>query len=126
VIAVRDRLDRFADAAVAVVTFAEPARLAAYRDHLAVPFSLLADVDRRVYRLVGAERGTRRQVWSPGTMVLYARLLRRGHRLSRPTEDVRQLGADVVIGRDGRLRYLALPPSPDARPSLDDLVAALG
>jgi hypothetical protein len=30
-----------------------------------------------------------------------------------------------VIGRDGRLRYLSLPPNPDRRPPVDELIAAL-
>ena len=121
----RDHLDRFGDATVAVVAFAAPDRLAAYRRHLAAPFSFVSDPDRTLYRLLGAERGTRRQVWSAGTLRLYAQLLRDGRRLQRPTEDIRQLGADAVVGRDGRLRYLALPASPDVRPPIGDLIAAL-
>ena len=121
----RDHLGSFGDAVIVVVTFAAPARLAAYREHLAVPFPIVSDVDRRLYRLLGAERGGMRQVWSRGTIRTYARLLRSGRRLSWPTEDIRQLGADAVVGRDGRLRFLALPSSPDARPPVADLVAAL-
>ncbi len=124
-IAVRDRLDEFGDATVAVVTFAGHPRLGAYRIHLRLPFPVLSDPDRVLYGLLGAERGTRRQVWSLGTLRMYARLLRAGRRLQRSREDLRQLGADVVVGRDGRVRYLALPPSPDARPAIDDLIAAL-
>lgn len=121
----RDHLEQFGDATIAVVTFAEVARLAAYREHLGVPFTIVSDHDRALYRALGVERGSARRVWSPGTLRLYARLLRRGRRLARPTEDVRQLGADVVVGRDGRIRYLALPPSPDARPPMTELLAAL-
>ncbi len=124
-LAVRDHLDHFDDAEIVVVTFAAPGRLAAHREHLGVPFTIVTDTDRRLYTLLGAERGTRRQVWSIGTLRMYVRLLRSGRRLARPTEDVNQLGADAVIGRDGRLRYLSLPASPDARPPVSDLVAAL-
>ena len=124
-IAVRDRLDQFGDARIAVVTFATPERLAAYRRHLRIPFDVVADVDRALYRLLGAERGTNRQVWSPGTIRMYARLIRAGRRLRRPTEDIHQLGADAVIGRDSTLRYLSLPSTPDARPPISDLIAAL-
>ncbi len=123
-IAVRDRLADFGDAAVVVVTFTDPARLAAYRDHLELPFDVVTDVDRQMYRLLGAERGTSRQVWSPGTLRMYARLLRQGRRLRRPTEDIRQLGADAVIDRHGRLAFLSLPASPDARPPVQDLIDA--
>ena len=124
-LAVREHLDRFGDAVIVVVSFADPARLAPHRDHLGVPFSFVADTTRRMYELVGAERGSRRRVWSNGTLRMYARLLRAGRRFRRPTEDVYQLGADAVVGRDGRLRYLSLPASPDARPPVSDLVAAL-
>ncbi len=124
-VAVRDRLGQFGDATVAVVTFAAPERLAAYRDHLGVPFAILADVDRKLYQLLGAERGTNRQIWSLGSLRMYARLLRQGRRLQRPTEDIHQLGADAVVGRDGVLRYLSLPATPDARPPISELIAAL-
>lgn len=125
-IAVRDHLDQVGDARIAVVTFAKPERLAAYREHLGLPFDVVADVDRTTYHLFGAERGSNRQVWSAGTLRMYARLLRAGRRLRRPTEDIRQLGADAVIGRDGDLRYLSLPSTPDARPPIGDLIKALG
>lgn len=124
-IAVRDHLDQFGDATIAVVTFADPARLNTYRTHLGLPFDVLTDPDRNLYRLLGAGRGSTRQVWSLGTLRLYATLLRRGRRLRRPTEDIHQLGADTVIGRDGTLRYLARPTSPDARPAVSELIAAL-
>lgn len=116
----------FGDATIAVVTFAAPERLAAHRAHLGVRFVFLTDPDRSLYRALGAERGTARQIWSPGTLRMYARLLRRGRHLRRPTEDIHQLGADAVVGRDGRLRYLALPTSPDARPPVSQMITALG
>ena len=124
-IAVRDHLDLFGDAHVAVVTFATPERLAAYRKHLRVPFDVVADTDRVLYKLLGAERGTNRQIWSAGTIAMYLRLLRSGRKLRRPTEDIHQLGADAVIGRSGRLRYLSLPSTPDGRPPISELIAAL-
>lgn len=124
-LAVRDHLEQFGDARIVVVTFAAQARLAAYREHLALPFPIVADPQLQLYAALGVTRAGNRQVWSLGTLRMYARLLRRGRRLARPTEDVHQLGADVVVGRDGRLRYLLLPPSPDARPPISDLIAAL-
>ena len=125
-IAVRDHLDRLGDALPVVITFADdPARLASYRTHLQIEFPVLADVDRVLYRVFGAGRGTLRRVWSPGTLAMYARLVRRGRRLSGPTEDTRQLGADAVIDRAGRLSRLWLPPGPDARPSVEEIIGAV-
>ncbi len=124
-LAVSERRDQFGDATIAVVTFAAPERLAAHRLHLGIEFPVLADPERRLYALVGAHRAPRRHVWSLGTLRLYARLIRQGRRPTKPTEDVHQLGADVVIGRDGRVRYLDLPPTPASRPPIDELIAAL-
>ena len=116
-IAVRDHLDQFGDAQIAVVTFAAPERLATCRDLLKLPFDVVADPQRTVYRLLGAERGSNRQVWSFGTIRMYVGLLRVGRRLRRPGEDIHQLGADAVVGRDGILRYLSLPATPAKSPT---------
>ena len=125
-IAVRDHLDQLADALPVVVTFTDdPQRLAAYRRHLDIEFPVLADVDRVLYDLFGAARGSLRNVWSPGTVAMYARLLRDGRRLRRPSEDTRQLGADAVVDRDGRLHRLWLPPSPDVRPPVQEIADAV-
>ncbi len=125
-IAVRDHLDQLGDTLPVVITFADdPSRLTAYRTYLDLEFPVVADVDRTLYRLLGAGRGSFFRVWSPGTIAMYARLVRRGRRLHAPTEDTRQLGADAVIDRDGRLHRLWLPPTPDARPAVDEIVDAV-
>lgn len=125
-IAVCDHFEHRADVLPVVVTFTDdPARLAAYREHLQLEVPLLADSQRQLYDLLGAGRGTVRQVWSPGTMALYARLLLRGRRIGPTDEDTRQLGADAIVDRDGRLRRVWLPPSPDRRPAIDELAIAV-
>lgn len=125
-LAVRDHRDQLGDALPVVVTFTDDLeRLGAYRTHLGLDFPVLADVDRRLYTILGAGRGSLRQVWSPGTLAMYARLIRRGRRLRPPSEDTRQLGADAVIDREGRLAKVWLPPSPDARPAIDEIIDVL-
>ncbi len=124
-LAVREHSAQFGDATIVIVTFAAPERLAGHREQLDIPFTVVADSGRHLYRLLGAERGSNRQIWSLGTLRMYAGLLLRGRRLRKPTEDIHQLGADAVVGRDGLLRYLSLPSTPDARPPVTDLIAAL-
>ena len=124
-IAVRDHRDQLPGVLPIVVTFTDDvSRLDAYRDHLAIDFPLLADPHRSLYAAVGAGRGDLRRVWSPGTIAMYARLLRRGRRLRPPSEDTRQLGADLLIDGAGRLVRVWLPDGPDRRPSVDELAAA--
>ena len=126
IIAVRDHQAQLGDALVVVVTFiSDPRRLADYRTYLGLDMPVLADTDRVLYRLLGAGRGSLRRVWSWGTLVMYARLLRRGRRLRLPREDTRQLGADAVIDRDGRLHRVWLPSGPDQRPPVADIIAAV-
>lgn len=121
-----ERQDEFGGAEIAVVTFTESSRLAAYIAHLGVSFSVVTDVERALYRALGIERGTFRDVWSVGTLKMYWRLLRAGRRLRRTDgDDLRQLGADVIVHPDGTIRQIFRPPSPDARPGVDELVAAL-
>lgn len=119
------RVGELGDAAVAVVTFADQDRLAAFHRYLDPPFPILADPDRVAYHQFDLARAPWRRIYNAGTLRLYWRLLRRGRRPSRPTEDTRQLGADVVIGPDGTVVYLHRPPSPDTRPPVDELVAAV-
>lgn len=121
----RDRLDDFDAAAVAVITFGAPERVAAYqRDQLA-PLTVLVDDDRRTYRAYGLGRGSVWKVWGPKIWWAYAKLIRRGRRFRRPSEDTLQLGGDFVVGRDGRIAYAFYSDDPDDRPPVDDLVAAV-
>lgn len=125
-IAVRDHRQHLGDAHIAIVTFTgDPASATAYRQHLGldeIDVPVLVDPDRAMYRAFGASRGSLRRVWSPGTLAMYARLLRRGRRLQRSDEDTRQLGADVVVDRAGRVHRLWLPDGPDRRPPVGELI----
>lgn len=121
----RDRQDDFGDADIAAITFGRQADLAPHRAHLDLPFPLLADPDRRVYRQFDLGRGALHRIWNPGTLLLYGRLLRQGRKLQRPTQDTRQLGGDFVIDPEGRLAAGFWPASPDDRPPVDTLVAAV-
>lgn len=121
----RDRLPEFGDAHIVAVTFAPPEELPAHRTHLELPFPMLADPDREAYRQFDLGRGTLRDIWSLGTMRMYARLLRQGRKLRRPTQDTRQLGGDFVIDAQGRLAAGFWPASPDDRPTVDTLIEAV-
>ena len=121
----RDHLDRFGDAVIAVVTFADLSRLARYREHLELPFPVLADPDRAVYRAFGLGKGTWRQVYGWTTLRRYAELLAKGRRVRGPTEDTLQLGGDFVVDRAGRLTYGFWGDAPADRPSIEELAGAV-
>jgi hypothetical protein len=122
---VSDRLDEFEKASVVLVTFTRQRNLRAFRRLLELNYPVLVDETRAVYRAYGLERGRWWRVWSWGTLRTYGRLLRTGHRLRRPTEDTRQLGGDFVVDPGGRVAYGYRSRTPDDRPSVDELVAAV-
>lgn len=121
----RDRLDDLGDAAVALVTFAPRRVLRGYRNRLGLPFPVLSDEERAVYRAYGLGRGPWWRVWGWSTARRYATLLRRGRRLEAVRGDTLQLGGDAVVGRDGRVLYLYRSTGPADRPPVDDLVDAV-
>lgn len=120
-----ERLDEFPPVTIATISFATVEQLAAYREHLGLRFPLLADPQRTIYHRFGFGRGTFTEVWSLGTLKRYRDLIRQGRRLRVPMQDTRQLGGDVVLDGHGRLAAAFRPRSPDLRPSVDQLVAAV-
>ena len=125
----RDRLDELgAETRVALVTFTDPANLAGYLASNELPFPVLVDPDRAAYRAYGLGRGSTARIWGWRAARRYLQLLRVDGvgRLHRPTEDTRQLGGDFVVGPDGRLVFGFWGAGPDDRPSIDELVAAVG
>ena len=108
-----------------LVGFSPPAPLAAIARHLGWPGLVLTDPHRVLYRRLGIGRAPLRQVYSPGTRATAAAALARGHRLARPVEDTRQLGADAIMAQ-GAVRRLWRPRSPDDRPAAAGVIAATG
>lgn len=121
----RDRLIEFGDAEIVVIAFAAPDYVAAYQRERLAPLTVLVDPSRDSYRDYGLRRGSLRKVWGPKIWWAYAKLLRRGRRLQRPTEDTLQLGGDFVVGRDGRIAYMFRSDDPDDRPTVDELLVAV-
>lgn len=121
----RDRLEEFGDAEVAIVLFTRPRNLRGYRSRFAEPLTVLTDETRAGYRAYGLGRGSWWKIWGPKVWLRYASLLRSGAELERPTEDTAQLGGDFVVGHDGHLAYVFRSTSPDERPPVDELVDAV-
>lgn len=109
--------------ALVAIGFSPPEALHALADHLGLQGPVLADVDRRVYALMGLPRAPLWRVYSPGTLARYARAALLGRKVSAPVEDTRQLGGDG-IAVDGVLVRSWRPNTPDDRVRPEALVAA--
>lgn len=106
-----------------LVGFSPPDRLAALARHLDWPGLVLADPSRRLYGALGLGRAPLWRVYSPRTLLTYARAVVQRQRLRPPVEDTRQLGADAVVV-DGTVVRLWRPRSPDDRPGAREVLAA--
>ena len=114
------------DGRVIGVAFAPPASVAIYERGLDLGVPILCDPARVAYGVFGFGR---RAWWlaaiQPGYWIRLIRALRRGRRFTRVREDPTQLGGDVVVDAEGRLRWVYRSRWPADRPSVAAVRAAL-
>lgn len=91
-----------------------------------IPFPLLVDPDRNLYRALGIDRIAWYRFLQPSTWRRYLRAAK-GARQGRLTGDLRQAPGVVIIDLDRRVRYLhrgvTLADYPDLDEVLDELRA---
>lgn len=109
--------------AVAAVGFSPAPALAALAGHLAWKGPFLSDPDRRLYARLGLGRAPLWRIYSPATVMRYARAAVTGGRRPHNVEDVRQLGGDALVV-DGVVVRRWLPRTPSDRAAAPTLVAA--
>lgn len=119
---VRDRAEQFGD--VVAVGFSPAEGLARLASQLDWPWPLLSDTERVAYHRLRLARAKLREVWTPGTKEIYRRARDAGVAIRAPVEDPLQLGGDAVV-RSGTVLALWRPASPDDRPPVEDLLAAV-
>ena len=116
--------DRRADERIGLVLvgFSPADRLAAIARQVGWRGVVLGDEPRELYRRLDVRRAPLWRVYSPGTLLTYARGVRQVRRPSGPLEDTRQLGADaVVVG--GVVVALWRPRTPNDRPPAVDVLS---
>jgi hypothetical protein len=88
---------------------------------------VLTDPSREVHRAFGLGRASmRRVVGHPSVWLSYVRAIARGRRPRRSHgEDVLQLGGDVLLDSDLRLRWVYRNRGPEDHPSIEALAAAI-
>ena len=87
---------------------------------------MIADPERTLYRAVGARRPKPLWVLRPRVATAGARALLAGERVGVTRGDhTLQLGADVVVDRNGRIAFLHLASDAADRTPPEELVAVL-
>ncbi len=109
--------------AIAIVSFAEPERLELYQKHHQWPFVMLADPNRTAYKAFALGRLPWFRVFSPGTLKLYFKLLRKGKKLeSYGQDDYYQAGGDFLIDGKGNILLAHRSQDPSDRPPAASLL----
>lgn len=102
---------------IAVVSFAEPEKLARYQEQHRWPFPVFADPAREAYRSFSLKRLSWFRVFAPATLKLYLQLLRSGRaRENYGREDIYQSGGDFLLDREGNILFAHHSTQPADRP----------
>ena len=107
------------------MTFEQEWRAKQYSAETNLEFSLCIDRDRTLYRGYGMERGSKRKVLGLGNWWQYIKLMLGGQKLHRPTDDIYQLGGDVLIDPSGIVRLHFVSDTPIDRPSVKEIQAVV-
>ena len=108
-----------------VITFETRPWAEAYVRETDLPWPLLVDTSREVYRAYGMVRGSFSAIWSPASWGAYADLIRKGRRPRPPTGDIYQLGGDVLVDRAGKIALHRVEAGPADRPRVADLLTVV-
>jgi hypothetical protein len=111
------------DVAVLVVTFEASWVAEAYVRETGLPWPLVIDEDRTLYRAYGMQRGRWWDLAGPAAIWAYLKLMTRGRWPRRPTGDVAQLGGDVLVDPAGTVRLRHVGSGPADRPPVKRLLA---
>lgn len=111
-------------ASVVAVGFSPVAALADLAEYLEWPWPFVSDPERLAYRRLGLGRVGLHHVYTPGTLLRYARAALAGRPVRAPEEDTRQMGGDAVV-RGGVVLHRFRPRSPDDRAPVGVIVEAM-
>ena len=105
-----------------VVTFEQAWRAKGYVEETGFPWPLLLDPDRLLYQAYGMGSGTAKEVMGIHNWWLYLKLMLRGGRIRRPTDDIYQLGGDVLIDPQGLILLHYVGRGPADRPAIENVL----
>ena len=118
----KDRFDE-RGVVIAVISFAEPDRLAHYQRVHNWPFVMLADPERKAYGYFGLQRLPWRRVFSLSTLKLYFHLLLKGRKLENyGRDDFYQSGGDFLFDQTGKILFSHRSHDPADRPAVRRLL----
>lgn len=109
---------------IVVVSFGRPDQARIWLDETTIPFTLLLDPERKAYRAYGLEHSLLRS-WGLNVWQRYAQLILTGRKWRGIQGDSGQLGGDIIVDSNGRIRFAYRSHDPTDRPDIDTLLTAL-
>ncbi len=114
----KDRVGR-----IVVTSFQDKDKLDEVSEWLPFDIVLGSDTSRSLYKALGAGRVTHIGfMLRPGRMKVMLSHLLRGRSMRRDHADFTQLGADMIIDRQGQIVWSHLPKHPADRPSVETII----
>ncbi len=107
------------------IAFAPPASTALFEQSLNLGVPIFCDPEKAWYTAMGFGRGGWKAFISPTFWRRLFLAIGRGRTIRRPKEDTGQLGGDVVVDAEHRLRWIFRSRYPADRPSLAEIRSQL-
>ncbi len=123
----RQKEDQFQrlGARVVLVGLGTPQETAAFKDQFQVPFTMIADPHKRLFRAFHLKQASLGGLLSLGTAVKGLSAMAKGHGVGIPKGDVRQLPGVFIIEGSGRFRFSHCARIPADHPDPEALLAFL-
>lgn len=110
---------------VIAISFELRRRLFQLSRQMQLPFPVLSDPERDVYRAFRMQPGRLSRILAPGTIWAYVKLLAKGRLYHFRVSDFRQLGGDFVVDSEGIIRFEHRSSAPHDRPPVQRLLEVL-
>ena len=107
---------------VLAVTFETPESARIYAEETNIPWPVVIDEERSLYREYGCQRSSWRHLLGWSTMKTYFKEGLAGRWPRWPVSDTVQQGGDILIAPDGVVRFVYIGEGPGARPDVGDII----
>jgi peroxiredoxin len=114
-----------AGAGVVLVGMGTPSESAKFAEKFNVPFPIVADPQKKLYRRFELKQMSTRGFFSPSLALKGVAAIAGGHSMGMPQGDVRQLPGVFIIDTAGHIVYSHFSSDPADHPDAKTLIAAL-
>lgn len=110
---------------VLVISFEDAEGLQRLINNHKLPFVVLLDPNKNIYCQYGMFYREKGPVMTWRTVLAYLRLRFKGYPRQQRGADIRQMGGDVVIDREGIVRFIHRSCFPEDRPEVAEMLSLL-